>query len=105
MLPPAIIKVTLIITSNMPMARRGVSCSLNISMAIATAVTGSTAPRIATGVLPIFCMAELVQISDTAVGNSAMQKADTHSNGLSQSIVNVLIWNRKANRNRPKMIT
>ena len=105
MLPPAIIKVTLIITNNMPMARRRVSSSLNISMAIATAVTGSTAPSIATGVLPIFCMAALVQIRDTAVGNKAIQKADSHSNGSAQSMANVPIWKRKANRNKPKMIT
>ena len=90
MLAP-IINVTLTITRTIPNARRNVRTSLKISMAMPTAVTGSTAPNIATGVLPIFWMAALVQMRDIAVGKSAIQKADTHSHGLLERMLNVVV--------------
>ena len=83
------------------MASRTVMVSLNSKTAIATAVTGSTAPRIATGVLPIFWMAALVHISEKAVGNKAMPKAEGQSIQLLFSVWIQSGSKLNANRNRP----
>ena len=42
--------------------------SPNTHMPIATAVTGSSAPRIAVGVEPIYCIEPVVHRNDTVVG-------------------------------------
>ena len=104
-LPPEIISVTAKMTKAMPMARRGVRVSLNSRTAMATAVTGSTAPRMATGVLPIFWMAALVHISEKAVGNRAMPKAEGQSIQLLLRVRMQLGSKLKAKRNRPKTMT
>ena len=72
---------------------------------MATAVTGSIAPRMATGVLPILWMAALVQMSEIAVGNKAMEKAESHSQGFEESMANVSVRKRKAKSNSPKAMT
>ena len=104
-LPPEIISVTAKMTSAIPMASRTVMVSLNSKTAIATAVTGSTAPRIATGVLPIFWMAALVHISEKAVGNKAMPKAEGQSIQLLFSVWIQSGSKLNANRNRPNTMT
>ena len=63
--------VVAITISNPPHSSRGVIVWLRVSMLRATAVTGSSAPKIAVEVEPMQCIATVVQPSDTTVGNAA----------------------------------
>ena len=55
--------------------------SPNKSMPKNTAVSGSSAPRIAVGVEPILCIARVVHTSDIAVGRRPSEIAQPHSSG------------------------
>ena len=57
MLPPATMKVTARIIITIPHTILGVSASPNTVTPKKTAVTGSSAPSIAVGVEPMYCMA------------------------------------------------
>ncbi len=63
----------------MPTTSVIVSTSPNTHMPIATAVTGSSAPRIAVGVEPIYCIEPVVHRNDTAVGKIANPATQPHS--------------------------
>ena len=71
MLPPATMKVTARIIITIPHTILGVSASPNTVTPKKTAVTGSSAPSIAVGVEPMYCMALVVQRNDMAVGKTA----------------------------------
>ena len=68
---PAIISMTATMISTMPQPMRRVRVSPKTATPKNTAVTGSSAPRIAVGVDPIRFMARVVQRNEIAVGKSA----------------------------------
>ena len=78
MSPSDTTNVTETIMSSNPMAMCRVMTSLNISTPMKTAVTGSNAPRIAVGVEPMYCIAFVVQNSDSTVGKIARQRRFVH---------------------------
>ena len=68
---PATMRLTATMMSSMPQRMRGVSCSPKMVTPKKTAVTGSSAPRIAVGVEPMYWMALVVQRNEMAVGKMA----------------------------------
>ena len=64
--------------SAMPMARRREKASPKTVTPMTTAVTGSSAPRIADGVDPIFLMAIFMRKSEMTVGSRASCMAHVH---------------------------
>ena len=64
-----------------PVRMRGVSRSPKTSTPKKSAVTGSSAPRIAVGVEPMRRMAPAIVTSETIVGNSASETALIQSSG------------------------
>ena len=83
MLPPATTIVTAAIINTMPAKSRGVMTSWKMVTPKMSAVTGSKAPSMAVGVAPINFMADVVQSSDTAVGNRASRNRYIHIYHLS----------------------
>ena len=71
MLPPATRAETAAMIMTIPNIRRGVSASPKTVTPKNTAVRGSSAPSMAVGVDPIYCIACVVQRNDMAVGKSA----------------------------------
>ena len=101
----AIIIVTATITSAIPVTSLVVNDSSKMVTAIATAVTGSRAPRMATGVLPMREIAALVQMSEKAVGKNAMPATLSHSMGCSLSISKHDMLAKGMKRKTPKLMT
>ena len=77
--PPTITDTAPIINI-MPTTSTTVRTSPKTNIPIATAVTGSSAPRIAVGVEPIYCIAPVVQRNETAVGKIANPATHPHNN-------------------------
>ena len=72
--------------STMPTQSRKVKASPNIITPIATAVSGSRAPKIAVGVAPTSCTAMVMNNSDSTVGTNPNQQAKNHARGDGGSI-------------------
>ena len=67
----AMIIVTPARMARMPMASRNVKLSPKMQTPMITAVTGSRAPMMAAGVLPMRLMEMVMKKSDSTVGNNA----------------------------------
>ena len=76
-----IINVTAVIIIKIPTINRGVSFSWNRRTPKNNAVTVSSAPSIALGVVSLDWMAYAVQINDTAVGRMAKARTSAHNKG------------------------
>ena len=83
---PAITIVTADIMRIIPAISSPKSVSPNNITPNTMAVTGSNTPSIAVGVLPMFCIASDVKISDRAVGISAKATVQAHVSALPGNI-------------------
>lgn len=75
---PKIIRITATRISTIPTANRSVKGSPKHKQLTTTAVTGSKAPSMAVGVLPMLLIATLIKNNDNTVGNSANCNAHNH---------------------------
>ena len=73
-----IIRITAAGISTIPTANRSVKGSPKHKQLTTTAVTGSKAPSMAVGVLPMLLIATLIKNNDNTVGNNANCKAHNH---------------------------
>ena len=78
MLLPDTTSVTATSMSSNPAVSFAVRTSSNTKTPKITAVTGSNTPNMAVAVDPIYCMATVVHISETAVGRAASASASAH---------------------------
>ena len=77
-----IMRMTAVSISTMPEANRHVKISPKTNVLITTAVTGSSAPRMDVGVLPMSWMDTLIKYSDSNVGNTANCITQSHCLGV-----------------------
>ena len=73
-----IIRITAARISTIPTANRSVKGSPKHKQLTTTAVTGSKAPSMAVGVLPMLLIATLIKNNDNTVGNNANCNAHNH---------------------------
>ena len=102
MLPPAITIVTAAIINTIPKPSFTDNLSPNTIIPKKRAVSGSSAPRIAVGVEPIYCIALVVHKKEMAVGNIASDKIFPHRYHLVGKAISPAKRSRTANTTMPK---